>query len=95
MENIQKAQPKSRSTCEKYNELKISLFGRLFRLIGWWFGFTGLYATFAVCPFCGQQGCTVGMASAGTVGAFFVLCIQDWKRFFVFFRHKLNRKEKL
>jgi len=56
---------------------KMSPFAHLFRFVGWWFGFTGLYAAFAVCPICGQQGCPVGLASAGTVGAFFSLCIQD------------------
>lgn len=50
---------------------KMSPFGHLFRFIGLWFGFTGIYSMFAVCPFCGQQGCPVGLASAGTVGAFF------------------------
>lgn len=78
----------------EHSEQKISPFGHLFRFIGWWFGFTGLYATFVVCPFCGQQGCPVGMASAGTIGAFFALCVQDWKRFFVFIRQKIKRKEK-
>nr|WP_320014519.1 hypothetical protein [uncultured Desulfobacter sp.] len=53
-----------------HKKLKLSPFGRLFRLFASWFGFTGLYAVFSVCPFCGQQGCPVGMASAGTVGAF-------------------------
>ena len=72
--------------------LKLSPFGHLFRLIASWFGFTGLYAMFAVCPFCGQQGCPVGMVSASTVGAFFALCFQDWKRLFVYFKQKLNKK---
>lgn len=94
MNNIEKTEPKAQSTHKEHSERKISPFGRLFRFIGWWFGFTGLYATFAVCPFCGQQGCPVGIASAGTIGAFFALCIQDWKRFFAFLRQKLNRKEK-
>ena len=71
---------------------KLSPFGHVFRLIASWFGFTGLYAMFSVCPFCGQQGCPVGMASAGTVGAFFALCCQDWKRLFSFIRQKLTGK---
>lgn len=71
---------------------KLSPFGHIFRLIAYWLGFTGLYAAFSVCPFCGQQGCPMGMASAGTVGAFFALCCQDWKRFFAFLRHKLTRQ---
>jgi len=45
--------------------IKLSPFGHLFGLFASWFGFTGLYAMFAICPFCGQQGCPVGMASAG------------------------------
>lgn len=71
---------------------RMSPFGRLFRFIAWWFGFTGLYSMFSVCPFCGQQGCPVGLASAGTVGAFLTLCVQDWKRLFVFLRRKLSRR---
>ena len=72
--------------------LKLSPFGHLFRLLASWLGFTGLYAMFSVCPFCGQQGCPVGMASAGTVGAFFALCFQDWKRLFVYIKQKLSKK---
>lgn len=68
----------------------ISPFGRIFRFIAYWFGFSGLYAAFAVCPFCGRQGCPVGMASTGTVGLFFAVCVQDWKRFFAFIRQKLK-----
>ena len=72
----------------KHLNRKMSPFGHIFRFFGWWFGFTGLYSMFAVCPFCGQQGCPVGIASAGSVGAFFTLCIQDWKRLFNFLRNK-------
>jgi hypothetical protein len=75
-------------------EVRLSPIGRLFRFIGWWFGFTGLYATFTVCPFCGQPGCPVGMASAGAVGAFLALCMQDWRRFLGFRRGKLARGRK-
>lgn len=74
--------------------IKMSPFGHLFKFIGWWFGFAGLYTMFAVCPFCGRQGCPVGMASAGTIGAFLSLCIQDWKRFFAFIRQKLTKDKK-
>ena len=94
MKNIEKTEPKSQSTDKEHRERRISPFGRLFRFIGWWFGFTGLYATFAVCPFCGQQGCPVGLASAGTVGAFLALCVQDWKRFFTFIKQKLTKEKK-
>ncbi|MCK4504131.1 MAG: hypothetical protein KAW14_00825 [Candidatus Aegiribacteria sp.] len=69
---------------------KMSPLGHVFRFIGWWFGFAVLYSMFSVCPFCGQQGCPVGLASAGTVGAFFALCFQDWKRLFIFIKKKLS-----
>ncbi|NLP04613.1 hypothetical protein GX411_01500 [Candidatus Fermentibacteria bacterium] len=66
----------------------------LFRFLGWWLGFAGLYSAFAVCPFCGRQGCPVGMASVGSVGAFFALCMQDWRRAIVFLKSRLSvRKE--
>jgi hypothetical protein len=76
--------------------VRLSPFGRLVRTFALWFGFTGLYAAFAVCPFCGRQGCPVGMVSAGTVGAFFALCFQDWKRLVVFIRTKrrADRRDK-
>ncbi len=73
---------------------KMSPFGHLFRFFGWWFGFTGLYSMFAVCPFCGQQGCPVGPAAAGTVGAFFALCLQDWKLLFRFLKQKFSKNAK-
>jgi hypothetical protein len=43
------------------------------RFLGLWFGFSGLYAMFAVCPFCGRPGCPVGAGVAGVVGAAFTL----------------------
>ena len=49
---------------------------------------------FAVCPFCGQQGCPVGIASAGSVGAFFALCIQDWNILCRFLKQKLTNHGK-
>ncbi len=76
----------------KKENIKLSPFGHLFRLLASWFGFTGLYVMFAVCPFCGQQGCPVGIASAGTVGAFFALCFQDWKRLFLYIKQKMSTK---
>ena len=39
----------------------------LFRFCGWSAGFTGL-AAMSVCPFCGRQGCPVGIAGAGVLG---------------------------
>lgn len=94
MENIEKVELKSQLAEKEHGKRRISPFGHLFRFIGWWFGFTGLYAMFAVCPFCGQQGCPVGMASAGTIGAFFALCVQDWRRFFAFIMQKLMKDRK-
>ena len=79
-------------TDSKKENLRLSPFGHLFRLLVSWFGFTGLYAMLAVCPFCGQQGCPVGIASASTVGAFFALCFQDWKRLFAYIKQKLSKK---
>ena len=76
----------------KKDHPRLSPFGHLFRFFASWFGFTGLYSAFAICPFCGQQGCPVGMASAGTAGAFFALCFQDWKRLFGYVKQKLHRK---
>jgi hypothetical protein len=77
---------------QKQGKRKMSPFGHLFRFFGWWLGFTGLYSMFAVCPFCGQQGCPVGIASAGSVGAFFALCVQDWKHLFRFLKQKLQKR---
>ena len=85
MENEEKTiNIQNTETDHNKENIKLSPFGYLFRLLASWFGFTGLYAMFAVCPFCGQQGCPVGIASAGTVGAFFALCFQDWKRLFLY-----------
>jgi hypothetical protein len=66
----------------------------LFRLFASWFAFSGLYAMFAVCPFCGQSGCPVGAGSAGIVGAFMALCTQKWKTLLSLFRKK-DKKSKL
>ncbi len=55
------------------------IFGPVFRFIAWWFAFTGLYSMFAVCPFCGNAGCVVGVGSAGVVGGFFALMLQYGK----------------
>jgi len=94
MKNTEKIEQRSQQNDKEHGKMKMSPFGHLFRFIGWWFGFTGLYATFAVCPPCGQQGCPVGLASAGTVGAFLALCVQDWKRFLTFMKQKLTQKKK-
>ncbi len=57
------------------------LWGPLFRFLAWWFAFTGIYAMFSVCPFCGQPGCVVGAGSAGVVGGFFAFLLQFGKSF--------------
>ena len=72
----------------------MSPFGHLFRFLGWWFGIAGLYSVFSVCPFCGQSGCPVGLASAGTIGAFLALCMQDWKKLFNYLREKLTHRSR-
>jgi len=71
---------------------RLSPFGHIFRFVAGWFGFTGLYAAFSVCPFCGQPGCPVGIVSASAVGAFLSLCLQDWKTFVAFIRNKLSQQ---
>lgn len=73
---------------------RLSPFGHLFRFAAKWFGFTGLYAAFSVCPFCGQAGCPVGAGIAGSVGAFFALCATDWKRLFRYFRDSRRKNMK-
>lgn len=73
---------------------KHPILGRLLRFFGWWFGFSGLYAMFAVCPFCGQAGCPVGIGGAGLIGGFCAICMQNWKAFFQFIRSKLFGKSK-
>ncbi len=62
------------------NVKRSSISRSVFRFFGWWLGFSGLYAMFAVCPFCGRAGCPVGAGSAGLVGAFFALCLTVGKR---------------
>jgi|LQYC01.1.fsa_nt_gi hypothetical protein len=94
MNTIETIGAKSQLAHGERHERKLSPFGHLFRFIGWWFGLSALYATFAVCPFCGQQGCPVGWASAGTVGVFLTLCLQDWKLFFRFIKQKLTNEKK-
>jgi len=70
---------------------KRSVMGKVIRFFAWWFGFSSLYATFAVCPFCGQLGCPIGMGSAGFVGGFFALLMQDWKTMVGFLRARFSR----
>ena len=58
---------------------KHPILGRIFWFFGWWFAFSGMYAMFAVCPFCGQVGCPAGGGSVGLVGGLFALLMQSWK----------------
>ncbi|MBN1348971.1 hypothetical protein JXJ21_06150 [candidate division KSB1 bacterium] len=67
---------------------QLPVFGALFRFFGLWFAFSGLYAMFAVCPFCGQPGCPTGAGTAGLVGGFMAMFLQNWKNFW----HTLFRK---
>ena len=53
--------------------------GPLFHFLRWGLAFSGLYAMFAVYPFCGRVGCPVGAGSASLVGGVFALCMQVWK----------------
>ncbi len=73
---------------------KRSFLGNIIRFFAWWFGFSGLYAMFAVCPFCGQVGCPVGMGSVGFVGGFFALLMQDWKTMVQFVRTRIWKTSK-
>jgi hypothetical protein len=57
-----------------------SIPGIIFRFSGWAVGFAGLFAMGGTCPFCGQQGCPVGTASASIIGLTFASLIQWGKR---------------
>ena len=74
------------------NQGKHSILGRILRFLGLWFAFTSIYSASAVCPFCGQPGCPVGAGTAGLVGGFFALLLQDWRGAFKFLYHGLFRK---
>jgi hypothetical protein len=62
----------------KETSRKNGLFNALLAFLKPWLAFTGLYATFSVCPFCGQSGCPTGIGSAGLVGAVLALFAQKW-----------------
>lgn len=75
---------------------KDSAIFHVLRFFGWWFGFSGLYAIFSVCPFCGQPGCPVGAGTAGLFGVFFA-SIMKGKTFLsallsMFSRKRANKK---
>lgn len=78
---------------DKYVAKKLSPLGHTLKFIGCWFGLAGLYSAFSVCPFCGQQGCPVGIASASAIGAFLALCIQDWKTLLRYIKHKHSNRQ--
>jgi hypothetical protein len=62
------------------------LFTRLWNVFVWWLIFSGIYASSAICPFCGRIGCPVGGASAGLVGGFFAVLLPAWKRLLGYFK---------
>lgn len=75
---------------DKFEKLKrLPVIGNLFRFLGLWLAFTGVYTMFSVCPFCGQIGCPVGTGSAGVVGGFFALIVQNMKNLLNFVHHNL------
>ncbi len=79
----------------KFEKLKqLPIIGNLFRFLGLWLAFTGVFAMFSVCPFCGQMGCPVGAGSAGVVGGFFALAVQNMKNLLNFMQHKLADSSK-
>jgi hypothetical protein len=79
----------------KFEKLKqVPIIGNLFRFLGLWIAFTGVYTIFAVCPFCGQMGCPVGAGSAGVIGGFFALIVQNMKNVLNFVQHKLTGSSK-
>lgn len=73
--------------------VKLSPLGYIIKLFAKWFGFTSLYVAFSVCPFCGQQGCPVGIGSASIIGGFFALVFNDWKILFLFVKKKYFKKD--
>jgi hypothetical protein len=61
--------------------MNVVKFKKISKFFFWWFGLSSLYAMFSVCPFCGRQGCPVGAGTAGLVGGFFTLLLQNWRNF--------------
>lgn len=68
----------SRIAMSKEAPKKNNLLNRFMAFLKPWLAFTGLYAAFSVCPFCGQSGCPTGIGSAGLVGAVMALFTQRW-----------------
>jgi len=54
---------------------------RFFLFFRWWLVFFCIYSSSAVCPFCGQTGCPVGVGGACLISGFFALLLQRWKTF--------------
>ena len=75
----------------KETSRKNGLFNALLAFLKPWLAFTGLYATFSLCPFCGQSGCPTGIGSAGLVGAVLALFAQKWNMLTV---RRKDRKQK-
>ena len=51
------------------------------RALGLWAGFTVFFSSVSVCPFCGQQGCVVGLGTTALFGAvfsFFMMRSRTW-----------------
>ena len=75
-----------KSLMEKYPFL-----GKILRFFGLWIAFSGLYAMFAVCPFCGQSGCPVGAGGAGFIGIFFAIFFQFLDRWITSLKAAVSR----
>lgn len=69
----------------------LTIRGHIQRLLGLFGVSAGIYATTAVCPFCGSPHCAVGLGSAGLFGAFFALVAHNWKQFFYALRVRLTK----
>jgi hypothetical protein len=80
------------NTNNKSVSAKHSFFNNVLKFLGWWFGFSGLYAMFSVCPFCGQTGCPVGAGTAGVFGGFFA-SIMKGRAFYSALQSKIKRKK--
>ena len=81
-----------RSTDENHTRRHHTILGKILRFFVFWLGFSGLYATFAVCPVCGQAGCPVGVGSASLVGGVSAFLLQHWKASIRFLYYKLFRR---
>ena len=79
-----------RSANKDHKPAKKTWISKLLRFLALWLGISWLYAgSSGVCPFCGQPGCPVGAGSAGVVGAFIALVVQNWRASVRFVRARL------